>query len=434
MKIHHFISFIIDGIQKSTKLNSLRAPRPRSMSEPSGFKRFMQRLSIRRKSRRPKSSKWKESTGPTDIKINNAVASAEDVAHFGEGSLKNNDAIKRSKNDPNPESTDKRKSNESVASSSSGISPSPSDGILSCDMENHGRISPGDIRTLNGNKHDDERQGQDAGEKKESTKLSLLDTNTQNGNDMSIWQRRSALFLNTDDMIREGFMKSKQSDQRSSDVPANEERNHNNELTESSEGKALEGTGIQARRNTSGNRVRRPMLTIQITPSLSQPSLNQYVNVPEKPHVRDITRLQPGVWDRYDSEESVYHNLDRVIGGPSGYQNLPGSGENTHIVSSTANSYQNVAARLPDARSYENVAGPRSDMHYINVDAKQNNSSVNYIKVSGSGPSTPIQKNQSFNSKKGNPDYTEIDFVKTKRFREMSSEVKKEKVERVKKS
>ena len=429
-----------EGLQRPATVSSPRAPRPRSMSEPSGFKRFMQRLSIRRKSRRPKSAKWQEKASHrAEIESSSSAGSPEKKTPFGEGSLRyestKNGAAKGSENHLSPESPDERKSHESATSSSAGVSPSPSEGVLSSheQTDTGRRISSENIKTVNGvNKaenggnHESEHECEiDAGICKDTVKglLSVPGAETQNNEDATIWQRRSALFLNTDDMIREGLMK-KQSDRRSSDPPTRNGEGNNNSGAVGS----FEGTGIQARRNTSGNRGKRPMLTIEITPSGSEPSLNQYVNVPEKPKMKQVTRLQPGEWDRYDSEENVYHHLDKVIGQP-GYQNVPGS-ENTVTSSSLNNSYQNVVG-LPNAHSYENVAGARNEMHYINVEAKQQ--AVNYIKVSGSGPPTPIQKNQSFSSRKGNPDYTEIDFVKTKRLREMSREVKRERVERVKK-
>ena len=404
------------------------------MSEPSGFKRFMQRLSIRRKSRRPKSAKWQEKARHrSEIE---SSGSAEKT--FGDAQ---NGAAKASANDHGPESPDETKSQGSATSSSTGISPSPSDGVLSSHghADTSDNTSPVHTKKLNGISHTSSTKDKtiknecevDAGNgvcnENIVASFSIPDPDTQNGEDLTIWQRRSALFLNTDDLIREGFMKEKKTDRRCSDPPtANAEGNNN-----SGGATSFEGTGIQARRNTSGNRAKRPMLTIEITPSGSEPSLNQYVNVPEKPRIKQITRLQPGEWDRYDSEENVYHHLDKVIGQP-GYQNVPGS-EKTISSHSLDNSYQNVVGRLPDAHSYENVAGTRNEMHYINVEAKQQQS-VNYIKVAGSGPPTPLQKNPSFNSRKGNSDYTEIDFVKTRQLGEMSREAKKERVERVKKT
>ncbi len=399
------------------------------MSEPSGFKRFMQRLSIRRKSRRPKSAKWQETASRrAEIESSSSAGSPEKKTNFGEGSLQHasakNGPAKGSENHHlSPESPDERKSQESATSSSAGVSPSTSEGVLSSheqtDAGDH-RASPEDMKRVNG-EHECEIDVKGS--------LSVPGADTQNEEDATIWQRRSALFLSTDDMIGAGFMKPKQSDRRSSDPPTRNGEGNNNSGAVAPPG-AIEGTGIQARRNTSGSRGKRPMLRIEITPSGSEPSLNQYVNVPEKPRQKQVARLQPGEWDRYDSEENVYHHLDKVIGQP-GYQNLPGS-QKTISSSSLNNSYQNVAGRLPDAHSYENVAGARSEIHYINVEAKQQQA-VNYIKVAGSGPPTPIQKNQSFSSRKGNPDYTEIDFVRTERLAEMSREAKKERVERVKK-
>ena len=406
----------------------------------------MQRLSIRRKSRRPKSPKWQE-------KDSRSAGSPEKNAHLGERVTTENGAAKGSGNHLSPESPDERKSQGSATSSGStsspGVSPSPSDGLLS--SHTHAEIgntsySPGAANSseahVNGliqTAHCAHPCETDAGrrvckEKKENALNGSLSVPGPD-DDPTIWQRRSALLLNMDDMIREGLMKARESDRRSSDpAERNAEGYRNSGAVASSEERCFEGIGIQARRNTSGNRVKRPMLTIEIAPSGSEPSLNQYVNVPEKPKMKQVTKLQPGEWDRYDSDENVYHHLDKVIGQPGGYQNVPGSEKN---MSSTSlnNSYQNVAGRLPDAHSYENVAGARNEIHYINVEAKPNQS-VNYIKVSGSGPPTPIQKNlnQSFSSRKGNPDYAEIDIVKTKRLQEMSREAKKEKVERVKKT
>ena len=439
-----------EGLQRPAKLNSPRAPRPRSMSEPSGFKRFMQRLSIRRKSRRPKSAKWQEKASHrAEIESSSSAGSPEKTTHSGGASLRyaatKNGAAKGSENRLSPESPDERKSQESGTSSSAGVSPSASEGVLSGHelADTSHRTSPEDIRKLNGVRKA-ENGGKDdhvceidagvcKGDDNVKGSLSVPGADTQNAEDPTIWQRRSALFLSSDDMIREGLIKTKQSDRRSSDPPTRNGEGNNNSGTVGS----FEGTGIQARRNTSGNRAKRTMLTIKITLSGSEPSLNQYVNVPEmnvpeKAKIKQVATLQPGEWDRYDSEENVYHHLDKVI-GQTGYQNLPGS-ENTVSSSSLNNSYQNVAGRLPDAHSYENVAGARNEIHYINVEAKPPQQAVNYIKVSGSGPPTPIQKNQSFNSRKGNPDYTEIDFVKTRRLGEMSREVKKERVERGKKT
>jgi hypothetical protein len=423
------------------------------MSEPSGFKRFMQRLSIRRRSRRPKSPKWQEKASHrAEIESSSSAGSPEKKTNFGGGSLQHasakNGAAKGSENHLSPESLNERKSQGSATSSSAGISPSASDGVLSShEQADTGDSTSEDMRRVNGVYHTENASKDNAGEHEceidagkgvckdhgdVKGSLSVPGADTQNDVDATIWQRRSALFLNTEDMIREGLIKTKQSDRRASDPPTrNGEGNNNSGAVASPEAISFEGTGIQARRNTSGSRGKRPMLTIAITPSGSEPSLNQYVNVPEKPKAKQVARLQPGEWDRYDSEENVYHHLDKVIGQP-GYQNLPGS-EKTMSSTSLNNSYQNLAARLPSAHSYENVAGARNEIHYINVEAKQQQA-VNYIKVSGSGPPTPIQKNPSFSSRKGNPDYTEIDFVKTKRLGEMSREAKKERVERVKKT
>ena len=440
----------IEGLQRP--VNSPRAPRPRSMSEPSGFKRFMQRLSIRRKSRRPKTPKWKDKTSDrAGIESCSSAGSPEKNTNFSEGSLeqvftKNGDA-KGSGNHLSPDSPDKRQSQESAMSSSPGVSPSTSDGVLSSHEPGDESTSSEDIKKARMTEINQAKDSIIVGEHEvdarsavskdmsdavvQSSVLSVADH--QNDEDPTIWQRRSAFFPNTDDMIREGLMKTKEPDRRLSDPPQRSPEGNNNSQVTSPEGRSFEGAGIQARRNTSGNRGKRPMLTIEITPtqSGSEPSLvNQYVNLPEKPKVKQVARLQPGEWDRYDSEENVYHHLDKVIGQP-GYQNVPGS-EKTLSSTSLNNSYQNVAGRLPDARSYENVAG-RGEIHYINVEAKLQQS-VNYIKVAGSGPPTPIQKNPSFNMRKANPDYTEIDFDKTRRLGEMSRETKKERVERVKKT
>ena len=440
------VSFIVltEGLQRPAKPNSPRAPRPRSMSEPSGFKRFMQRLSIRRKSRRPKSPKWHEQARRSAIESSSSAGSPEKETNFGEESLQHmpaeNGAARGSGNHLSPESPDEIKSQGSTTSSSPGVSPSPSDGGLSGHDRADASNSTEDTKRINGTSHTEGGKeheceidaGSNGCQESDSVEasLSIPGADAQNADDATIWQRRSALFLNADDMIREGLMKVKQSDRRSSDPPKrNGEGSDNSGVT--SEAKPFEGVGIQARRNTSGSRGKRPMLTIEITPSGSEPSLNQYVNVPEQPRVKQLARLQPGEWDRYDSEENVYHHLDKVIGQP-GYQNVPGS-ENVVNSNSVNSSYQNVAGRLPDAHSYENVAGAGNGMHYINVEAKPHQS-VNYIKVAGSGPPTPIQKNPSFSSRKGNSDYTEIDFVKTKRLGEMSREARKERVERVKKT
>lgn len=395
----------------------------------------MQRLSIRRKSRRPKSRR-------SEIESSSSVGSPEKKTNFGDGSLRHmpakNGAARGSGNHLSPESPDEVKSQGSATSSSPGVSPSPSDGGLSGHEHADASDSTEDTKRVNGVSHvEGDKCETDAGSNgcKESdsvkASLSIPGADAQSAEDATIWQRRSALFLNADDMIREGFMKPKQSDRRSSDPPKRNGEGGDSSGA-SSEARPFEGVGIQARRNTSGNRGKRPMLTIEITPSGSEPSLNQYVNVPEQPKVKQLARLQPGEWDRYDSEENVYHHLDKVIGQP-GYQNVPGS-ENVINSNSLNSSYQNVAGRIPDAHSYENVAGAGNGMHYINVEAKTQQS-VNYIKVSGSGPPTPVQKNPSFSrSRKENSDYTEIDFVKTKRLGEMSREARKERVERVKKS
>ena len=444
VKLTTHVSFIIltEGLQRPAKPNSPRAQRPRSMSEPSGFKRFMQRLSIRRKSRRPKSPKWHDKASRrSEIESSSSAGSPDKNTSFGEGSLPHvsakNGAARGSGNHLSPESPDEIKSQGSATSSSPGVSPSPSDGGLSGHEHADARGSTEDTKGVNGVSHAEDGEckidaGNDGCKDSDNVKasLSIPGADTENAEDATIWQRRSALFLNADDMIREGLMKPKQSDRRSSDPPRRNGEGSDNSGA-FSEAKPFEGVGIQARRNTSGNRGKRPMLTIEITPSGSEPSLNQYVNVPEQPRMKPVARLQPGEWDRYDSEENVYHHLDKVIGQP-GYQNVPGS-ENVINSNSLNSSYQNVAGRLPDARSYENVAGAGNGMHYINVEAKPQQS-VNYIKVAGSGPPTPIQKNPSFNSRKANPDYTEIDFVKTNRLREMSRDARKERVERGKRT
>lgn len=383
----------------------------------------MQRLSIRRRSRRPKSPKWQKKASRTEIENSCSAGSpVEKNTNFHDESFgrvqagSNGTSTVGSENHLSPESPDEKKPRGSGSFASVGISPSPSSGLL-CNDEKEDTCD-GNMKMMNGIGHPENVVVSPVDTSGFASSLSAPGADV----DATIWQRRSALFLNTDDMVREGFMKT-------NGPPVGNVEGSNDSRTVDTA--SFEGSGIQARRNTSGSRGKRPMLTIEITPSGSNPSL-QYVNVPaEKPRANQASRLHPGEWDRYDSEENVYHRLDKVIGQP-GYQNLPGA-DKTMSSTSLSNSYQNVAGRLPGAHSYENVVGAPSEIHYINVEAKQQQA-VNYIKVAGSGPPTPVQKNPSFNSRKANSDYSEIDFVKTKRLGEMSREAKKERVERVKKT
>lgn len=452
-----------EGLQRRPKLNSPGSEptrRPRSMSEPSSFKRFMHRLSFRRrKSRRPKKPKSKTGslTRPLDATPqlrNNAKSLSEegniqDIANASTGNLSrsasdggyqvgrtpvgaasaNASVDVRQNSKASCDERTGRQTNGNVCIEGETIRPSGSQEISTKREREVVRNGGAERGCDSGNK-----AAKTSMEMKESLSSHQAQIRTDglvgSPDDLSVWQRRSALLPNTDDMIQQGFIKTKPMERCSADSSAGGAGSNNNPQRDEWEEEPTEAGMRQSRSSTIGSRRRMPNLTIEITPSGSDPSLNQYVNVAQPVKNKLIPKLKQGEWDRYDSEENVYHRVDAVV-GPLGYENLPAV--KSKSVTSLDTSYRNLPATYPNGgHSYENVSGAPDTgrMHYVNVDAKKRQN-VNYIRVEGSGPSTPVlEPSYSPVSRKPNvyADYAEIDAEKTKQLRELAEQ----RVERVK--
>ena len=436
------------------------------MSEPSGFKRFMHRLSFRRRSRRPKKPKWK--TGSLGRQLDVEGESGSTPRLYIVKSLSNDgsrqDITKNSTSDPLRSASLSDGEYQAAAGSPAGatsasvlvdVRPHPvaeanggSTGrqtngqtIHSSDSEDYSRKTKKEGARNRENEDfcdSGNRVAKTSVEMKESLSIRPARTDglAASEDDLSVWQRRSALLLNTDDMIEQGFIKIKPVQRRrSSDSSTEGGAEGNNDPARDASMPAEAGkepaVGLrQARANTIGSRRRMPNLTIEITPSGSDSALNQYVNVAHTVKNKQIPKLKQGEWDRYDSEENVYHRLEAVV-GPLGYENVPGKSKSVNSLSDA--SYRNLPATFPNGgHSYENVSGAPSEsarMHYVNVEAKKrkNAFNANYIRVEGSaGPATPIQSDSNYSpvSRKPNvnTDYREIDPEKTRQLRELAEQ------------
>lgn len=492
----------LEGLQRRPKLNSPSGPRPRSMSEPSGFKRFMHRLSFRRKSRRPKNPKWKtdsfnrrlgveaENTSAAQLRKGSDLSgegSGQDFPenHATEPSLK----ILRSTSIPEGEygSGANSPGAASVTGSSSprlevgnvlgDVGQNKSDDPIrgAQDSEKRSNTERRQTNTTGQARNSEGKTRQSPGSQQNSTRIKqevvangVSEPSRDSGNartkpsqemkeslstgdvktlgyqgtsedDLKVWQRRSAMLLNTDDMIEQGFIKTKSTELRSNagDSKAGDVKGNDSTKSDASVNQPDQGAAAQVRRNTTGSRRKKPNLTIEITPSGSDPALNQYVNISQPVKSKQLYKLKQGEWGQYDSDENVYHRLEAVV-GPPGYENVPKA--KSQSVNSLDTSYRNLPGTYPNGgHSYENVSGVPGgtrSMHYVNIQATKPQN-VNYIKVEGSGPPTPIStdSNHSPNSRKhnANTDYTEIDVEKTKQLRELAEQIKKP-LERVKKA
>lgn len=439
-----------EGIQRRPKSPTGSEPkrRPRSMSEPSSFKRFMHRLSFRRRSRRAKKPKWK--TGSLGLEMDaEGESGSTPRLHTVRSFSKDGSRQDIAKN--NTSGPSRYGEHEAGAGSPAGatcasvlvdVRANPvaeaNDGsrrwqtngqtIHSSDSEENSRKSEKEMAR---NRESEDlcdsrnRAAKTSVEMKKS--LSIRPPRTEglaaSEDDLSVWQRRSALLLNTDDMIEQGFIKIKPRRSSDSSTGGGAEGNNDRWRDASEPGEGLR----KARSNTIGSRRRMPNLTIEITPSGSDSALNQYVNVAQPVKHKVIPQLKQGQWDRYDSDENVYHRLEAVV-GPLGYENVPGKSKSVTSLSDT--SYRNLPATFPNGgHSYENVSGAPSDagrMHYVNVKKRQKSFNANYIRVEGSGPSTPIQTESNYSpvSRKPNvnTDYREIDPEKTRLLREMAEQ------------